>query len=116
MLFAAGGILTPATTAEIQRVLPAGGTVYILGGTTAVPASVATTLTGLGFVVTRLSGADRYATAVAVAGAIGNPGTVLLATGTNFPDALSAGPAAAHLGGAVLLTNGSTLPGPCRRT
>jgi putative cell wall-binding protein len=112
LLFAAGGVLTPETTAEIQRVLPAGGTVYILGGTSAVPASVATTLTGLGFTVTRLSGADRYATAVAVAGAIGNPGTVLLATGNNFPDALSAGPAAAHLGGAVLLTNGSTLPSP----
>jgi len=90
--------------------LPAGGTVYILGGTTAVPASVATTLTGLGFTVNRLAGADRYATAILVAGAIGNPGTVLLATGNNFPDALSAGPAAAHLGGAVLLTNGSTLP------
>jgi putative cell wall-binding protein len=35
---------------------------------------------------------------------------VLLATGTNFPDALAAGPAAAHLGGVVLLTSGSQLP------
>jgi putative cell wall-binding protein len=30
---------------------------------------------------------------------------VLLASGTNYPDALAAGPAAAHLHGAVLLTN-----------
>jgi putative cell wall-binding protein len=110
LLFAEGGILTPATTAEIQRVLPAGGTIYILGGTTAVPTSVQTTLTGLGYTVTRYAGADRYATALLVAGALGNPSTVLLATGNNFPDALSAGPAAAKLGGAVLLTNGSTLP------
>ena len=114
LLFANGGSLTPATTTEIQRVLPAGGTVYILGGTTAVPASVATTLTSLGFTVVRYSGSDRYATALAVAGALGNPGTVLLATGINFPDALAAGPGAAHVGGVVLLTDGSTLPASVR--
>src|SRR5690606_19349006 len=33
-----------------------------------------------------------------------NPGTILLATGRRFPDALAAGAAAAHVGGAVLLT------------
>jgi len=33
-----------------------------------------------------------------------------LATGINFPDALAAGPAAAHVGGVVLLTDGTTLP------
>jgi hypothetical protein len=41
---------------------------------------------------------------------MGDPSTVLLATGVNFPDALAAGPAAAHLGGVVLLTDGDTLP------
>jgi hypothetical protein len=35
---------------------------------------------------------------------------VLLATGTNFPDALAAGPAAAHVAGVVLLTAGSVMP------
>jgi putative cell wall-binding protein len=110
LLFASGGTLTAATQAEIQRVLPAGGTVYLLGGTSAIPASVATTITGLGFVQVRYSGADRFATALAVAAALGNPTTVLLATGINFPDALAAGPAAAHLNGVVLLTNGTTLP------
>jgi putative cell wall-binding protein len=110
LLFANGGLLTPATQAEIQRVLPAGGTVYLLGGTAAIPASVATTLTGLGFVPVRYAGADRFATAIAVADALNDPGTVLLATGINFPDALAAGPAAAHLGGVVLLTAGATLP------
>jgi len=34
----------------------------------------------------------------------------LLATGADFPDALAAGPAAARIGGAVLLTAGSALP------
>jgi putative cell wall-binding protein len=109
LLFANGGLLTAATQAEIQRVLPAGGTVYLLGGTTAIPASVATTLTSLGFVPVRYAGTDRFGTALAVADALNDPSTVLLATGVNFPDALAAGPAAAHIHGVVLLTNGSSL-------
>ena len=109
LLFANGGALTPGTVAEIQRVLPAGGTVYLLGGLAAIPASVATTLTGLGFVPVRYAGADRFGTALAVADALGDPSTVLLATGINFPDALAAGPAAAHVSGVVLLTNGTAL-------
>ncbi len=114
LLFANGGSLTAQTQAEIARVLPAGGTVYLLGGTAAIPTNVATALTGLGYVVQRLAGSDRFGTALAVAGALGNPGTVLLATGTNFPDALAAGPAAAHVGGVVLLTDGSVLPASVR--
>jgi putative cell wall-binding protein len=108
LLFVEGG-LTPETQAGIVRVLPAHGTVYLLGGTAAIPESVATTLTSLGFTVTRYAGADRYDTALKVAIALGSPSTVFLATGTNFPDALSAGPAAAAAHGVVLLTNGSTL-------
>jgi putative cell wall-binding protein len=91
-------------------VLAAGGAVYVLGGTSAVPSSVADELTGMGYAVTRYSGANRYATAVQVADALGSPGTVLLATGVNFPDALSAGVAAAKAGGVVLLSDGATLP------
>ena len=109
LLFANGGVLTAATQAEIQRVLPAGGTVYLLGGTAAIPATVATLLTSLGFVPVRYAGADRFGTALAVADALNDPSTVLLATGINFPDALAAGPAAAHVHGVVLLTNGSSL-------
>jgi putative cell wall-binding protein len=64
----------------------------------------------MGYQVTRYAGADRYATAIAVADALGDPSTALLATGANFPDALAAGPAAAHVHGVVLLTNGASLP------
>jgi putative cell wall-binding protein len=110
LLFANGGTLTPPTQAEIVRVLPAGRTVYLLGGTNAIPASVAALLSSLGYVVVRYAGADRYGTAVAVADALGDPTVVMLATGTNFPDALAAGPAAASVGGVVLLTDGTTLP------
>ncbi|HEY5050477.1 MAG TPA: cell wall-binding repeat-containing protein, partial [Acidothermaceae bacterium] len=107
LLLTSSTSLSAAVRAEIIRVLPAGGPVYILGGTSAVSAAVATTITGLGFVVHRLAGANRFATAVAVAGALGNPTTVFEATGLNFPDALAGGPAAIEAGAAILLTNGS---------
>jgi hypothetical protein len=106
LLLTSSNSLSAAVRAEIVRVLPAGAPVYILGGTSAVSAAVETTITGLGFVVHRLAGANRFATAVAVAGALGNPTTVLEATGLNFPDALAGGPAAIEDGAAILLTNG----------
>jgi putative cell wall-binding protein len=110
LLLTEGSTLATATSTEISRVLAAGGTVYILGGVGAIPAAVATQLTGAGYQVVRYAGADRFATAVAVAGALDSPGTVLLASGENYPDALAAGPAAAHVHGAVLLTDGNVMP------
>jgi len=55
--------------------------------------------------ITRLAGASRYETAIAVSKkyARGVP-AVFVATGLNFPDALSAAAAAARLGGPLLLT------------
>jgi micrococcal nuclease len=62
--------------------------------------------------VTREAGLNRYATAAAVSKAHFGPGVgvVYIATGTNFPDALAAGPAAAKGGGPVLLVKGNSLP------
>jgi putative cell wall-binding protein len=62
--------------------------------------------------VERLGGADRYATAAAVSAAsFGSSVPVaFVATGQNFPDALAGGPAAALLGGPVLLTKYAELP------
>jgi putative cell wall-binding protein len=108
LLLTSSGGLTPSVGVEILRVLPAGGTVYVLGGTAAVSAAVVTTLTGDHFVVKRLAGSDRFATAVSIADALGDPTTVFEATGLNFPDALAGGPAAIMSGAAILLTNGST--------
>jgi putative cell wall-binding protein len=114
LLFVQGASLPTVTRDEISRVLGAHGTVYLIGSTTAIPASVETTLQSLGYTTVRIGGSDRYATAVAVANALGGRSTVFLATGTNFPDALSAGPAAAHLNGVVLLTDGSAMPSATR--
>ena len=98
--------LDPATQAEVQRVLPVGGTVYFLGGADALDDGIAADLEALGYKTDRIAGPDRYATAAAIADALGDPTTVLLADGTTFPDALAAGAAAARLNGAVLLTDG----------
>ncbi len=94
--------------AEILRVLPAGKTVYILGGPAAISLSIDTTLEGLGYTVVRVPGVNEYATAVLIANLLGNPSTIFEATGLFFADALSAVPAAIHTGGAILLTNGAT--------
>ena len=61
----------------------------------------------------RLAGADRFGTAVAVSksGFPNGAPVVYLASGTNFPDALAAGPIAAHDGGPLLLTRPDVLPG-----
>jgi len=80
------------------------------GGTFAVASGTMTaTLPGT---VTRLAGAGRYDTAVAVSRATFSApiDTVFVATGENFPDALAAGPAAAKGGGPVLLVQRNSVP------
>ena len=85
--------------------------ITILGGTGAVPAAVASALAGYAPTVRRLSGADRYATAVAISQAyFGSAGRVFLATGSGFADALSAAALAAEAGGPVLLSDFACVP------
>jgi len=61
----------------------------------------------------RVYGPDRYGTAAALSAASFDPGVpvAFIATGANFPDALAAGPAAAHAGGPVLLVRRDEIPG-----
>ncbi len=74
----------------IRSNLAAGGTVYILGGTVAVPASMESGLDG--FNVKRLGGSDRYETNLLILKEAGvTPGEDILAcTGRSFADTLSA--------------------------
>jgi hypothetical protein len=115
--------LRPDILAEINRVLPATGTVYLLGGTGALSSSVQNTLVAAGYSVDRLAGADRFGTALAIAAEVdrlqGQAGVLFVATGRNFPDALAAGAAAASFnqsagpttpGSVVLLSNDYVLP------
>jgi outer membrane protein assembly factor BamB len=110
ILLTPSGALDGRVLAEVQRVLPAGGDVHVLGGPSSIDPSVASALAAAGFEVTRHGGATRFETAVAIAEAIGEPAVLLAVTGQAFPDGLAAGAAAARWGGAVLLTDGPRLP------
>jgi hypothetical protein len=100
--------LDPRVLTEIQRALPPGRTVYVLGGDLALSPQIDTTLEGLGYNVVREAGVDEYATAVDIAEALGDPSTIFEATGTSFYDSESAVPAAIETNGAILLTDGFT--------
>lgn len=62
----------------------------------------------------RLAGPDRFSTAVAVSQELFADGSdvpvVYVANGYNYPDALAAGPAAAHEGGGLLLVDTNGIP------
>ncbi len=101
------GVIDPRVLTEIERVLPTGHTVYVLGGPLALAPSIDGTLQGDGYNVVRVAGKNLFGTATAIADVLGNPSTIFEATGLDFPDALSAVPAAVQVHGAILLTNGS---------
>lgn len=109
MLLTSKDQLSPFTLAEIQRL---GATkIHILGGVGAVSAAVATQLTNAGYTVTRIEGLDRYETAVAIGQKMTKANkTVFLASGLDYADAISAGPASALSGTPVLLSQNATLP------
>jgi hypothetical protein len=117
LLLSTTGALQDSVDAEIRRILPTGSTVYLLGGLAALSQHVEDRLKGDGYQIIRLAGDDRYGTALQIAKVgLGDPAHVVVATGTDFPDALAAGPFAANgfaVNGqpaAVLLSHGTFLP------
>jgi putative cell wall-binding protein len=80
------------------------GKIYIIGGVNAVSEKAEKQLASYGS-VTRLAGATRYKTSVLVAETFfGNPTSVVIAYGENFPDGLSGGPVAYALKSPLILT------------
>lgn len=115
LLLTSSSSLSPWAESELRRVLPPGGTVYLLGGQAALSDAVTARVRRLGYAVVRLAGPNRYETAATVArDGLGGPSAVLLTTGTGFADALSAAVAAAKVGGAILLTEGARMPDATR--
>ncbi|MDQ4036034.1 MAG: cell wall-binding repeat-containing protein [Chloroflexota bacterium] len=99
------------TAAELSRLRA--GRIVVLGASGVVSNAVASALAryATSGSVTRLSGADRYATAVAIStGTFASGSTVFVATGVTFPDALGGGPVAGRLPGPLLLVPGTTVP------
>jgi putative cell wall-binding protein len=103
-------VLDAALEAELNRL--AVKNVFIVGGTGVVSQQIEDSLKAKGIVVTRLSGKDRYETSVAIARQldINESTTVFLATGVNFPDALSVAPIAAAKQMPIILTEKTKLP------
>lgn len=105
--------LDAAAETALTELVDAGGVVYLAGGTAALSDQVADDVESAGFVAKRLSGATRYATATAITEEALSAGagfaSATLASGVNFPDALSAGPAAAALDGVLLLVDPAAL-------
>ena len=105
----------PADTLAYLKLLAANGDfrdITIVGGTSVVSSAVLEQLDALNRTgtINRVFGANRYATALAVATANGAPNyNAILATGKSAADALSAGPLAIAAGDPIILNDGDSL-------
>ena len=109
--------LPVVTATEIQRLGPQ--RVWVLGGPAAVSNAVVAQIEGLGFTTIRVSGANRYATAVEVSRLVFLGPTaetdgsivhrVYIAVGTNFPDAVAGGGVAGLRFAPVLLVEANSI-------
>ena len=107
------GSLPEDTATAIRRLAPA--KIVIMGGIGSVSAAVETQLRGLGSAtVTRLAGADRYATAALAAGLLPTATSAYVASGAAFPDALAGAALAAKQGVPVLLVTSGSVPSATR--
>ena len=102
--------LTGSTKDEILRLHAKKA--YILGGTGAVSEVVEDAVKAMGLDVVRISGANRFGTAAAVAKELAKyytPTTAVMAYGLDFPDALAAASYAAVNGYPILLVRSDVL-------
>jgi hypothetical protein len=112
LLLTPTGGLDGGVRAELERVLPAGSTIYLLGGEAALGADIEEALAAR-WEVQRLSGAGRHETAAAIADVVRDRSgsrTVMVARagpddGSPWADALAGGAYGARTGIPVLLTD-----------
>ena len=101
--------LPGVTASALRRLAP--DRVVVLGGTGAVSDTVVGQVGGLGLPVERIDGRDRYAVAANISTSYPTGvHTVFVASGTAFPDALSAASRAGATDSPVLLTRPDGLP------
>ena len=88
LLISAGNIST--VTDYINNNIKPGGTVYILGGTAVIPSSWTSGMSNV--TIKRLGGENRYETNLLILkeAGVSNGSDILVCTGTNFADSLSA--------------------------
>ncbi|WP_434511214.1 cell wall-binding repeat-containing protein [Desulfitobacterium sp. AusDCA] len=92
---------------EIKRLNPQ--QIILLGGTGAISGGIEQELQNM-YNITRLGGANRYATAQQIAEALGMTGEAIIVNGDNFPDAISISSIAAQNGVPILLTQSNNVP------
>ncbi|WP_245840105.1 cell wall-binding repeat-containing protein [Sutcliffiella horikoshii] len=96
--------LNESTKAKIKEL---GATeAIILGSKSAVSSKVQSTIKEMGLTVKRIGGKDRYETSALIAKELGVTSQAVVASGSNFPDALAIAPYAAKNGIPILLTKG----------
>jgi len=92
--------------------------IIIVGGSAAVATPIQTQLSGTGFSVRRIGGADRYETASLIGREVlgfgQNGGRVYIARGDDFADALSLGPLAFRNKAPLILVKPTTVPSSTR--
>ncbi|MGF3105053.1 cell wall-binding repeat-containing protein [Rossellomorea sp. DUT-2] len=84
--------------------------VTILGGAGVISDNVVEEIKDLGVSVTRISGNNRYETAVAISKSLPNHDAVFVVSGKNYPDALSIASIAAQEGYPILLSEKDIIP------
>jgi fibronectin type 3 domain-containing protein/putative cell wall-binding protein len=84
--------------------------VFIIGGVGVISSNVEQAIKNMGIDVTRIAGNDRYETSLKVAQTMGKFNQAVIATGDDFPDALSIAPIAAMKGIPIILTPKDSLP------
>lgn len=106
---------TPAIITEINRLAP--DTIVVVGGDSVVSAASYAVLSTLAPSIRRDAGSNRYATSqIIVERAFSGATDVFVATGRDFPDALSASAAAGALEAPVLLVDGTQSQVPTATT
>ncbi|MEU1970357.1 cell wall-binding repeat-containing protein [Microbacterium sp. NPDC019599] len=115
VLLTAPGTLPAPIRSELARLKPA--KIYLLGDVRSVSDTVKAQLASYtSGSVQRLAGSNRYGTSAAISASAFAPGVPVayVATGENFPNAMSGGAAAGARGGPLLLTAPGSLPAAIR--
>ncbi len=100
--------LLPSVKQEIERL--GAKHALIIGGNGAISANVENALKAMNIQCTRISGQDRFETSVKIAEELEFKGELCVATGSNFPDAISISAIATQKEMPILLTAANNCP------
>lgn len=113
LLLATADTVPEATAAELERLDL--DRIVVLGGDGVIGSQVESELGGFADDVSRLAGSNRFATAATIsADTFDTAATLYVATGLNFPDALTGGAVAGAVPAPVMLVTGADIPDATR--